>query len=246
MGHGIEWMIGVSLWVTSLPGALGRLAAFGTGPLLICSLGLVVLCLLKSLLRCIGVALIGGAVVMMVQEPQPDILVAAGGRAVAMRGVDGRLAIVQSGNDAFAVRAWLAADGDARSPKDATLGNGIRCDAAGCAGKLRDGTLVAIANSIEAFQEDCRRAAVVVSARDAPPDCDAVVIDRQVSGRSGAMSLRRVGERFEITPARPAGYDRPWARSAVPAAGSGEAATATNCRQPSDATPRAEDLEAGD
>ena len=246
MSHGIEWMIGVSLWVSSLPGALGRLAGFGTGPLLICSLGLVVLCLLKSSLRCIGVVLIGGAVVMMVREPQPDVLVAADGRAVAMRGADGRLAIVQSGNDAFAVRAWLAADGDARGPKDATLGNGIRCDAAGCVGKLRDGTLVAIANSIEAFQEDCRRAAVVVSTRDAPPDCDAVVIDRQVSGRFGAMSLRRVGERFEITPARPAGYDRPWARSAVQAAGSNEAATATSRRQPSDATPRADDLEAGD
>ncbi len=246
MSHGIEWMIGVSLWVSSLPGALGRLAGFGTGSLLICSLGLVVLCLLKSPLRCIGVVLIGGAVIMMVREPQPDVLVAADGRAVAMRGADGRLAIVQSGNDAFAVRAWLAADGDARGPKDATLGNGIRCDAAGCVGKLRDGALVAIANSVEAFQEDCRRAAVVVSTRDAPPDCDAVVIDRQVSGRFGAMSLRRVGERFEITTARPAGYDRPWARSAVQAAGSNEAATASSRRQPSDATPRADDLEAGD
>ncbi len=246
MGHGIEWMIGVSLWVSSFPGALGRLAAFGTGPLLICSLGLVVVCLLKSPLRCIGVVLIGGAVLMMVREPQPDVLVAADGRAVAIRGADGRLAIVRSGSDAFAVRAWLAADGDTRSPKDATLGNGIRCDAAGCVGKLRDGTLVAIANSIEAFQEDCRRAAVVVTARDAPPDCAAVVIDRQVSGRSGAMSLRRVGERFEITPARPAGYDRPWARSAVSASSGSEAATTTSRRQPSDATPRAEDLEAGD
>ena len=246
MGHGIEWMIGVSLWVSSFPGALGRLAAFGTGPLLICSLGLVVVCLLKSPLRCIGVVLIGGAVLMMVREPQPDVLVAADGRAVAIRGADGRLAIVRSGSDAFAVRAWLAADGDTRSPKDATLGNGIRCDAAGCVGKLRDGTLVAIANSIEAFQEDCCRAVVVVTARDAPPDCAAVVIDRQVSGRSGAMSLRRVGERFEITPARPAGYDRPWARSAVSASGGSEAATTTSRRQPSDATPRAEDLEAGD
>src|SRR5688500_3683533 len=83
---------------------------------------------------------------------------AAAGRAVAVRGADGRVAVVQSGNDAFAGRAWLAADGDARGPEGATLGNGIRCDAAGCVGKLRDGTLVAIANSIEAFQEDCRRA----------------------------------------------------------------------------------------
>jgi competence protein ComEC len=57
------------------------------------------------------------------------------------------------------------------------------------------------------------------------------------------MALRRSGEGFEITAARPRGLDRPWARgmaepleSAAPAARS----------QPRDATPRAEDLEAGD
>jgi competence protein ComEC len=32
MGHGIDWMISVAQWVTSFPGALGRVTAFGTGP----------------------------------------------------------------------------------------------------------------------------------------------------------------------------------------------------------------------
>ena len=40
MGEGIDWMIAVALWVTSLPGAVGRMAAFGTGPLLLGSAGL--------------------------------------------------------------------------------------------------------------------------------------------------------------------------------------------------------------
>src|SRR5256885_9296436 len=34
MGAGIDWMIAVALWVASLPGAFGPMAAFGTGPLL--------------------------------------------------------------------------------------------------------------------------------------------------------------------------------------------------------------------
>ena len=34
MGNGLDWMIWVSLWVASLPGAVGRMQAFGTGPLL--------------------------------------------------------------------------------------------------------------------------------------------------------------------------------------------------------------------
>ncbi len=31
MGAGIEWMVAIALWVTSLPGAVGRMSAFGIG-----------------------------------------------------------------------------------------------------------------------------------------------------------------------------------------------------------------------
>jgi len=245
MGQGIEWMISVALWVTSFPGAVGRMAAFGTGPLLLCTAGLVVLCLLKTPLRFIGALLIGGAIVLMIRAPQPDVLIAADGSAAAVRGESGRFSVVKSGSDLFALREWLAADADARMPKDSTLGEGIRCDAAGCVGRLRDGSLVAIAKTIEAFEEDCRRAVLVVSARDAPPGCTALVVDRQVWRRSGAMALRRLGERFDITTTRPLSYDRPWRRAVAPES---EAPVPPRAMplQPRDATPREDDLEAGD
>lgn len=76
MGHGIDWMVAVALWVSSFPGAAGRMAAFGTGPLLLCSAGLVVLCLFKTPLRFVGSLLIGAAVVLMIRAPQPDVLIA--------------------------------------------------------------------------------------------------------------------------------------------------------------------------
>src|SRR5450432_132247 len=38
MGVGIDWMIAVTQWVAALPGAIGRMAAFGTGPLIAASL----------------------------------------------------------------------------------------------------------------------------------------------------------------------------------------------------------------
>jgi competence protein ComEC len=240
MGVGIEWMVEVARSISSFPGALGRMAAFGIGPLLICTLGLVVLCLLETPLRFLGALLIVCAIILMLRAPQPDVLIAPDGGTVAVRGADGRFAVAQSGNDVFALRDWLAADGDSRDPKDPALGNGMRCDAAGCIGKLRDGSLVAIARTIEAFQEDCRRAVLVVSTRDAPFECAAVMVDRQVWRRLGAMSLRRVGGGFEVTAARPAGYDRPWTRAAA------QAPPVTESTQQRDATPRADDLEAGD
>jgi competence protein ComEC len=247
MGLGIEWMVAVSIWVTGLPGAVGRMAAFGTGPLLVCSLGLLVLSLLKTPLRLLGAVLIGGATVAMIRVPQPDILIAADATAVAVRGPDARLSMVKTGSDIFALREWLAADADARTPKDPTLDSGIRCDEAGCIGKLRDGSLIAIARTIEALAEDCRRAAVVVTAHPAPPGCSALVVDRELWWRYGAMALRRLGDRFEITAVRRSGYDRPWA----PAVKSTSDAADVNrlpsrSPQPREATPREADLEPGD
>jgi competence protein ComEC len=245
MGAGLDWMILIALWVASLPGAVGRMAAFGSTPLLVCTAGLVLVCLLKTPLRLIGAVLIGVAIVLMIRTPQPDVLVAPDGSAFAVRGDDGRLAVVKSGNDVFAVREWLAADADARVPKDNTLGNGIRCDQAGCIGRLRDGSLVAIAKTIEAFEEDCRRTAVIVSAREAPPGCRTLVIDRPVWRRSGAIALRRVGDGFEVIAARPSGHDRPWAR-AVTVTGDDASRPAAGAPQRREATPREEDLEVGD
>jgi competence protein ComEC len=247
MGLGIDWMVAVAIWVAGFPGAFGRMAAFGTGPLLACSLGLVVLCLLKTPLRLAGAFLMGCAIVAMIRAPQPDVLIAADGSAIAIRGTDASLSMVKSGNDVFAFREWLAADADARTPKDATLDQGIRCDEAGCVGRLRDGTVVAVARTIEAFVEDCRRAAVVVSTRDAPPGCGALVVDRQVWRRSGAIAVRRVGDSFEITAVRSGGYARPWVPSLAPTSDPlAPARPAAPSPQSRDATPREADLEPGD
>jgi competence protein ComEC len=203
MGLGIDWMVAVALWVASLPGAVGRMAAFGIGPLLLGSAGLVVLCLLKSPLRLAGVALLAVASLWAVRTPQPDVLIGADGLTFAVRGADGRLAIVRSGSDTFAARQWLAADADARAHTDQGLSTGIRCDQAGCIGRLRDGSVIALGRSIEAFEEDCRRAAVVASAREAPAYCAALVIDRNVLRRTGAVALRRTGDGFAMSVVRP-------------------------------------------
>jgi competence protein ComEC len=205
----------------------------------------VLLSLLKTPLRFVGAGLIGCAIILMMRTPQPDVLISADATAFAVRGGDGRLNMIKSGNDVFALREWLAADADARTAKDNALGEGIRCDASGCIGRLRDGSLVAIAKSIDAFEEDCRRAALVLSARDAPADCGSFVIDRQIWRRFGAMSLRRVGQGFEISSSRPAGYERPWARAV---GRSGEVLEQARTTRPTlrDATPNPEDLEPGD
>ncbi len=250
MGYGIEWMDAVALWVAHIPGAFGRVAAFGTGPLLLATAGLLLICLLKTPLRWSGVVFVLLAVVFALRTPQPDILVTGDGRIFAVRGADGRLAIHRSGGATFAVKEWLAADADGRDAKDHGLGEGIRCDPYGCIGALADGRLVSYVLAPDAFEEDCRRAAVVVATREPPPDCSATVIARNFLRERGAVTLRRDGANFIIDAAHPPNVDRPWAprqASLDAATPAGAASTSAGTRKPArDATPKPEDREAGE
>jgi competence protein ComEC len=128
------------------------------------------------------------ATLRAVMAPLPDVLIAADGEATAVRGTDGKLLILHAGRDTFAIKAWLMADGDERTPKDESLKTGGSCDEIGCIGRLQDGRLVSFALAAEAFAEDCTRA-------------------------NGAMALRWPNDHFEQSAAHPNGYERPWARS---------------------------------
>jgi competence protein ComEC len=244
MGLGIDWMIWVSQFVAGLPGAVGRIVAFGTGPLLLCTAGLLLLCLLRSPLRWFGAAIIAAAALWAFRAPVPDVYVGNRGDVVGVRGASGKLSVMRTANgDTFPVREWLAADADARTANNAALKDGVTCDDIGCVARLRDGALVALPFAAEAFEEDCRRAALVVSQRTAPPSCSAMVIDRTIWPRTGAAALYRTGNGWERVVAYPPGYDRPWAR-ALPARGDAESSPRTSA--PRDATPRSEDLGADD
>ncbi len=251
MGYGIEWMDAVALWVASLPGAFGRVSAFGTGPLLLATAGLLLICLFKTPLRWSGVAFVALAIIVAARTPVPDILIAGDARIFAVRGADGRLSFHRSGGDAFAMREWLAADADGRDVNDPKLGEGIACDPSGCIGKLADGRLVSYALAADAFEDDCRRASVVVATRDPPRDCAAIVIGRSLWRERGALALRRDGTGFVIESARRANFDRPWAprpprKEGAASPETGGNSPAASRAPPRDATPKTEDLEADD
>ena len=138
MGHRIDWMIRVAQWVALLPGAVGHIHAFGTGPLILTSLGLLLKCLLHTPLRWSSAVLSVLAAFWAGMTPQPDIFVSGDGRSAAIRGADGRLVVLYKARDTFALKGWFVADADRRDIKDKTLHDGVRCDAIGCVGALKD------------------------------------------------------------------------------------------------------------
>jgi competence protein ComEC len=196
-------------------------------------------------LRWTGAAIALIACGLAARTPQPDVLVSSGGDSFAVRAPSGRLQVVKLGNDAFAIREWLASDGDARGDARAVAEavkarEGFACDNDGCVARLTGGGVVAIGTSPAAFDDDCARAALVVTTRTAPPGCAATVIDRQAWRAGGALALQRIGNDWVVTQARPRGQDRPWAPAAVDRGARISAPVASAV--PHDATPLPEDL----
>jgi competence protein ComEC len=101
MGAGIDWMIVVTEWVAALPGAIGRMAAFGIGPLIAASIGIVLLGLLRTPLRWSGAAVLALSVVWAVALPQPDIVISGDGHNVGVRGRDGHLHLIRTANPRY-------------------------------------------------------------------------------------------------------------------------------------------------
>jgi competence protein ComEC len=215
MGVGIDWMIVVTEWVAALPGAIGRITAFGIGPLILSTLGIVLLGLLRTPLRWSGAVLFVVSVIWALTIPQPDILISGNGHQIGVRGRDGRLHLIKTAKDAFLVKEWLAADADERSADDASLGDGISCDGEGCVAPMADGSFVALSLQPEGLADDCARAALIVTARPAPRSCSATVIELDRLRTQGAIALRRKGGGFVAEAVSPKGTNRPWSLGAA-------------------------------
>ena len=215
MGFGIELMLGIARWVAALPGAEGRVSAFGYGALLCASAALLVLSLPASRLRLIGAPLLAVGLFLAWGAPRPDVLVEADGRVVAVRGADGRLSILDARRSRIAAENWLAADADGRklTPE---LAAGFICDRAQCKARLSDGSSVVVMREQGLLSESCREAALVVTRFEDATDCAVPIVDVRMLATTGALSLRRVDGNWIADPARPPIGDRPWFGRRVP------------------------------
>jgi competence protein ComEC len=248
MGLGVQGMLSLSAWVAGLPGAVRHSPAFGHGALLGLSAAVVLATLWRGWLRLSAVPAAVAGVALAASAPRMDLVVPQDARALAFRTEDGRLAILGRGAGDFAVTQWLAADADGRSPDDPSLVKGTSCDPIGCVGRLLGGGAIVLATAPAAFEEDCRRATILVTPLRAPPWCTpALLIDRASLARTGAVSMalgsegiagvklstgppmslpgqgfaEAAGTTVSViaeTQARPPGVERPWLRAPPPGA----------------------------
>ena len=188
---GIDGMLGVSATVSRWSGQSGGAAMPSAAALLIFVAGFIWMALWRERWRLLGIIPMLLGVALALLPARPTILVSADGRQLALRGEDGNYRIVAAKPDRFVTDIWLRSDGDGRDAKETGVVQAGGCDGSGCIGALPGGRLVALALNRAAFEEDCRRADLVVTPLAAPEACarHAAVIDRRALLRSGSMAL---------------------------------------------------------
>ncbi len=221
MGLAVRGMLTISTWIAGFDRATYVIPAYGPGALAAMALGLVTLTLPVSRLRWLGLLPMAAGVALAASATRPDLYIDREGGGVAIRAPDGRLATLGK-PPPFVLEQWLKADGDGRRAGIVTPLPTARCDRLGCTAPLPNGRVLALVTDKRALDEDCTRADILITRRDAPPGCAAkFVLDRSFLIAHGATTIRFSATADPIvTTARRSGEAVPWrpARASSPAA----------------------------
>jgi competence protein ComEC len=209
MGAAVEQVLEVSAWVEGLSGSTVVVPALSVGALALLSLGLLILAIPASGLRWLAMVPAGAGLAVATVPDRYDIFIDREGAGAAIRGRSGQLALVGRPSD-FVAEQWLRADGDARDVDDASLRREARCDRVGCI-VVGDERRIAFVQDYAAFEEDCRRAAIIITRLQAPPTCRGpLVVDGEALKDRGATTLRFDLHTIEVTSIRKGREVMPW------------------------------------
>ncbi|EIM29690.1 ComEC/Rec2-related protein [Microvirga lotononidis] len=215
MGMAVSQVLDVSAWVGGFSGSTLVVPALGGAALVLLSLGLILVSVPASALRWMALVPAGAGLAFAATPDRYDVFIDRDGAGAAIRAKGGRLALVGRPSD-FVAEQWLRADGDARNADDGSLRQEAKCDAAGCVVAAAGGRWVAFVQDFTAFEEDCRRATVIVTRLKAPPICKAsFVLDGDDLKERGATTIRFNPETVELRSVRKGREVRTWAGKEV-------------------------------
>ena len=213
VGLGIRFIFWVARFLAAAPASTVHVTGFAPWALPCLAMALLSIVIWRTaLLRATALPWLLVGLLGATSGPRYDLLVAPTGDAVAVRGTGGALGIVGKSN-AFMAEQWLRADGDARATDGSAslAATNSRCDKLGCVVPVGGGQMLSVVAQPGAFEDDCRRAALIVTPLFAPASCAAeVIIDRGTLETTGAIGLVRRNGAWVSEPARTPGEDRPW------------------------------------
>jgi len=214
--RGCDGILWIAHTVSAWPYAVLVTPAMPIAALVAIALGLVVLCLMRSRWRVLGVAPVLGGIATLFFVTTPDLLVGGDAKLLAFKDEQGAYHLSSLRASKLAAETWLRRNGQLEATGfpaalDQTTGASFACDAAGCIYR-RNGRTIALAQTGDALQEDCAAADLVISLVPIRYGCKQVTaIDRFDLWRGGAYAIRvdRGGALHLESVAAGLG-DRPW------------------------------------
>jgi competence protein ComEC len=214
VGAGIKFILWVARFIAAAPGSTLHVRAFAPFALPFLSLAVISAIVWRTwVFRASAIPLALAGLVGAFAGPRWDVIIPPSADQVAYRDFEGRLQILGKRFNAFAAEQWLAADGDERDAA-AARDPAADCDRVGCVADLPEGHTLSLVLDRAAFEEDCARVDVIVSALSAPANCAArETFDERRLAATGAVGLTWDGASFVATTDRGREEDRPWSPS---------------------------------
>lgn len=194
MGKGVGAMLWVAHVVSGWRGADRLIASAPMASLALVTLGGLWVALWRGNWRALGIAPLALGFALWGSDRRPDLLIDRDGALAAVRGLDGTLTLTAA-RPSYTAEQWLRHDGDARTPVEAAATKLIHCDALGCVWREEGRPLVvAFPRTLDALEDDCRNADIVVAGMGLPrairTRCEArAVVDYFDLWRNGAIAL---------------------------------------------------------
>ncbi|MEP3279170.1 MAG: ComEC/Rec2 family competence protein [Stappiaceae bacterium] len=198
MGIGVEAIVDIAHRIQLIAPDSGILPKFSPVGLVLMSFGLLWLCVWQTAIRFAGILPILLALYMASGAVPPDIIFSDQGKKIAARSVAGELMIGVRRKTDFIGENWLTANGISESLASRRMSSPQRvCDKSACILSAHDRNgnreiIVSQVKSPHAFDEDCKRADIVVTALRAPQNCEqqgAMVLDKPFWQTHGASYL---------------------------------------------------------
>ena len=213
MAFGVGNVLAIAEEVASWPGAVTLVSKMPMYPYLLVVLGGIWLCLMRQKWRYIGILAMFCGFFSGSLAAKPDILFSESGKLFAVRLADGQLKFGTGSQKSFTANKWLEQSG--QSGARAIGGQDrLRCDWSACI-YTRGPHQISLVRHPSAFEEDCRRAVLVLTPLWRRTVCNGKIpsITKRQLRKSGAHAVYlRADDISVVTVAETRGV-RPWTQT---------------------------------
>lgn len=221
-GQGISAILFIAHYASSLPGAVSMLPAMPIWAYFAMVGGALILGLLKSRVRLVGIAPFAVGFVAMLLSPRPDLLVTGDGKHMAIVDAEGDVALLRAKTGEYIRDMMLETAGTTVEPQDLESWPGAECSIDICVIEIKRGgqswrvlaTRTPYPVPSMEMAAACKRVDIVISDRWLPASCRPrwIKADRNMLDQSGGLAFYLPDQ--NVASVNESNAHMPWIRSA--------------------------------